>query len=151
MNGYLIHEEPAKYDFWLKFLLGGAVLFAFFLGLFLLEEDPKGTWVSFAAAAFEILLFHSVLPRRFQVYNDRLRIVLGRPFAITLSLGNISEARPIAGFKALSYWGVRLGTSAGTAVLLVRRRGWNIVISPVDRQRFLQHLDQALRETPGSP
>jgi hypothetical protein len=143
----MIHEEPAKYDLWLKLLLAGAVLFAFFLGLFLVTEDPTGSWVSFGTVAFEILLFHSVLPRRFQIYNDRLRIVLGRPFAVTLALANISEARPISGIKALSYWGIRLATSASTAVLLVRRRGWNIVISPADRERFLQRLDIALRQT----
>jgi hypothetical protein len=73
------------------------------------------------------------------------RIVLGRPFAVNIPLATIQEARSAYGSKALSYWGVRFATSSKTVVEIVRHRGWNFVISPANRELFLERLAEALK------
>ncbi len=141
----LIHEEPAEYDTWLKLTLGGVLSFTLFLGVYLLYVDRTGAYVVLGVTVFDALLFYAVLPRRYQIYTDRVRIVLGRPFAVNLPLSTIKEARPASGIKAFAYWGIRFATSSKTVVEIVRRRGWNFVISPANRELFLERLAEALK------
>ena len=143
-NG-LIHEDTAKYDPWLKLLLGGILGFTLLLGVYLLYVDRTGALICFGVTVFDALLFYAVLPQRYQIWTDRVRIVLGRPFAVNLPLTNISEARSAAGIKAFAYRGVRFATSSRTVVEIVRHRGWNFVISPANRELFLERLAEAFK------
>jgi hypothetical protein len=142
---YLIYEDRPRYDRWFKLLIASIILITLVPAIALYPFEPEGTWVLLASTVFDSLLFHAVTPRRFQVYNDRLRIVLGRPFAVNLSLTNIKEARAVTGTEAFAYWGVRFATSKHTVIEIVRYSGLNLVISPSDRETFLLQLNQALK------
>ncbi len=142
---YLIHEEPAKYDTWLKLLLGGILAFTLVMGFFLLSVDRIGAYIFLGVTVFDALLFYVVLPQRYQIWTDRVRIALGRPLAVNIPMATIQEARSVSGSKAFAYWGVRFATSSKTVVEIVRRRGWNFVISPANRELFLERLAEALR------
>ena len=74
-----------------------------------------------------------------------LGIVLGRPLAVNIPLATIKEARPAPGSKAFAYWGVRFATSLKNVVEIVRHRGLNFVISPSNRDLFLERLAEALK------
>jgi len=147
---YLVYEDAPPYDPWLKLTLGGILALTLILGIMLLSIDLLGAWIMFGATAFDALLFYTVLPKRYQVFRDRVKIVLGRPFAIDIPLFTIREARPAPGSKAFVYWGIRLATSSRNVVEIVRSRGLNIVISPANRDAFLEHLGQVLEATPDS-
>ena len=142
---YLIHEEPAKYDNWLKLLLGGILAFTLVMGFFLLSVDKTGAYIFLGVTVFDALLFYVVLPQRYQIWTDRVRIVLGRPLAVNIPLATIREARSASGSKAFAYWGVRFATSLKNVVEIVRHRGWNFVISPSNRKLFLERLAEALK------
>ena len=98
----------------------------------------------FAVTVFDALIFHAVLPRRYQIFQDRLRIILGHPFAFNIPFSTIREARSTSGLKAFAYWGLRFATSSKGVVEIVRHQGWNVVISPANEGLFLEQLNQAL-------
>ena len=143
---YPIHEDGARYDLWLKLILGSTLLLTLVLGIVFLSFDTAGALVMFGVTVFDALLFNAILPRRYQIYQDRLRIVLGKPFAINIAFSTIEEARPATGSMAFVYWGIRLATSSKSVVEIVRSKGLNVVISPANRDAFLEQLRQALKD-----
>ena len=145
-QGYLVYQDTPRYDWWLKLVLGGTLALTLVLGLWFFSIDRPAALVLLAVTVFDALLFHAILPRRLQVYSDRLTIVLGYPFAWNIYLSTIEEARPASSSLAFAYWGVRFATSVRSVVEIVRHSGWNTVISPSNRDLFLEHLNRALRE-----
>ena len=146
----LIYEDTPRYDLSLKLILGGVLAIVFFSGLLLISEDTTGALVMFAATLFDALLFKSILPQRFQIFEDRLRIVLGGPFAFNISLSNIKEARLTSGRKTFVYSGIRFATSSKGVVEIVRKKGMGLVISPVKTDMFLEQMNQVLAKASNS-
>ena len=139
----LLYEDMPKYDFWLKFFLGSVLALTFILGIIFVSQDIEAAIAMFGITLFDALLFKAILPRRFQVFNNRLKILLGGPFAINIFFSNIVEAKPASGSKALVYWGIQFATSTNHVVEIVRKRGLNLVISPIHDDMFLEQLNQA--------
>ncbi len=144
-KAYLLHEDIPEYDTWLKLILGSVLSFTLLLGVYLLYVDRTGAYIAFGVTVFDALLFYAILPQHYQIWTDRVRIVLGRPFAVNFPLATISEARPAPGIKAFAYRGLRFATSSKRVIEIVRHRGWNFVISPSNRELFLERLAEALR------
>ena len=144
-ESFLLYEDTAAYDLWLKLLLGGILAFTLVMGFFLLTVDRTGAYIFLGVTVFDALLFYAILPKRYQIWTDRVRIVLGRPFAVNIPLATIQEARSASGSKAFAYWGVRFATSVKNVVEIVRHRGLNFVISPSNRDLFLKRLAEALK------
>ena len=147
----LLYEDTPLYDLWLKLTLGGILALTFVVGLVLLFEEPVAAWIMFGATLFDALLLKAILPRRFQIFHDRLRIVLGSPFALNIPLSHIEEARPASGRKALAYWGQRFATATRNIVEIVPRKGLGLVISPTNRDTFLEQLNQAIAAATPQP
>ena len=143
-DAYLIYEDRAAYDPWLRWVIAVTLGVTLVPAMAIFPFEPIGTWVLLGTTVFDALLFHAILPRRYQILSDRLRIVLGRPFAISIALTTIREARPAGGMAAMVHWGVRLATSTKSVVEIVRYRGLDFVISPVHREDFLRHLREAI-------
>ncbi|MFC1940578.1 PH domain-containing protein [Chloroflexota bacterium] len=143
----LIYEDIPRYDFWLKLVLGGVLALTFIAGVALLSQDLTGAWVMFGVTLFDALLFKAILPRRFQIFRGRLKIVLGGPFAINIPFYNIREARSVSSRKVFIYWGIRFATSTINVVEIVRKKGLSLVISPTNVDRFLEQLNEALGVT----
>ena len=87
----------------------------------------------FGVTVFDALLFYAILPKRYQIFQDKVKIVLGQPIAIDIPLSTIREARPAPGSRTFVYGGIRLATSSRNVVEIVRSKGLNIVISPANR------------------
>ena len=145
LSPYLLCEDASQYDLWLKLILGATLALTFILGIVLLPVDIAGAWVCLGVTAFDGLLFHSILPRRLQIFDDRLKIVLGYPFALNIPLSTIKEAKEAPARKAFIYWGVRFATSLESVVEIVRYRGLNILVSPRHQEAFLENLNQAVK------
>jgi len=139
-----IYEDTSRYDSWLKVILGGILALTFVLGVVLLFEDIIAASVMFGVTLFDALLFKAILPRRFQIFQDRVKIVLGGPLALSIPLSNIKCARSASGSKAFVYWGIRFATSTQGVVEIVRKQGLSLVISPKNTSMFLEQVDQAL-------
>lgn len=142
---YLIHEENSERNFGLRLLW--VIPAALFIGALLFLHDHKldGFRVLLLDAVLVSAIFYFVFPRKFQIYTDKLRIVLGRPFAINIALSSIKEVRHSEGYKAYVYSGIRFATSTRYVIEILRIRGINYIISPQNGELFLQQLSQALK------
>ena len=144
----LIYEDTPKYDLWLKLILGGVLALTFILGVVFIYQDTEAAVVMFGITVFDALLFRAILPRRYQIFEDKLRIVMGGPFSINIPFSNIVEAKTAPGRKAIIYSGLRLTTSSYHVVEIVRKKGLNLVISPKNEDIFLEQLNQAGSSAP---
>jgi hypothetical protein len=141
----LIFEDTPKYDLWLKLILGGTLALTFILGIIFIYQDTEAAIAMFGITIFDALLFKTILPRRFQIYEDRLKIILGGPFAINIPFSNIVDAKSASGKKLFFYWGSRFATSTHHVVEIVQKKGLNLVISPRNDDVFLERLNQNLQ------
>jgi hypothetical protein len=143
---FLVHEEKAEYSSWLIYLLAlpiGLVLAAIVFGV---NRDLQPALVFLAEAGIFSLIFYFLAPRKYQIYQDRLKIVLGSPFSIDLRLSTIREATRSSGSKAYAFSGVRFATSSRFVIEILRDKGLNYVISPQNGQLFLEQLNLAMKK-----
>ena len=141
----MIYEDTPKYDLWLKLILGGVLALTLILGVIFIYRDTEAAIAMFGITVFDALLFKAILPRRFQIFEDRLKILLGGPFSINILLSNIAEVKPASSRKVFAYWGIRFATSTSNVVEIVCKKGLNLIISPRNGDMFLEQLNQALQ------
>ena len=141
----MIAQFKPGYDRWLRAIIVGVPTVTFTLAVAYLA---KGEWDTGAAllgvAAGVCGIYWSVFPRAYLILPDRLRIVLGWPWSLSLHFGNIEDIRPGRSIDVLAYSGLRLAPSVRTPVQVKRNRGLNVVISPADREEFLAVAQKAL-------
>jgi len=142
---FLLYEDTAGMDMWLKLMLGGMLVMFLVLGGVLLFQDKEDAFAMFGVAVFYALLFKIIMPQRYQIYSDKVRIVLGGPFAWNIPFSTIKEVRPASGVSAFAYSGVRFATSSKNVVEIRRSRGCNVVISPSNKEIFLEQASRAMQ------
>ena len=140
-----ICEDGTAIDRWFKALIVAIMAATFIPGLVIVSHQPLAGWVLLGTTVIDGLLFHWLVPRRFQLYPDRLRVVLGYPFAFNVRLDTIKEARAISAAQTLFNAGLRMATSPSHGVEIRRRGGSDLVISPLNRELFLEQVNGALR------
>jgi len=87
----VIFEDDVKYDLWLKIILAGTIVILVLMGIMfsvdaflrdILPEEPAddsriGAIILFAAAAFVLLVYGAVLPRKIFILRDKIRVKYG--------------------------------------------------------------------------
>ena len=149
-----LYEDRARYDYWLRLILFGIPIVLLTRGIILIREDPEGAITMFSGSLFIIFLLYLVLPKKYQIFDDKLKILLGWPLYVDIPLANISDSQITLGRRAFVYWGIRFATSSKSVVEIVRKRGLNIVISPRNRLLFVDRLKEACKQhqiTDGKP
>ena len=141
----MLYEDEPRTDIWLKLMLTGIQAMFPVLGIVLLFQDIEVAFIMFGVTIFDAVLFRLVMPRKYQVYSDKMRIVLGGPFAWNIPFSTIKEARTASDSKAFAYNGVRFATSSKGVVEITRSRGCSVVISPSNKDIFLEQLHQAMQ------
>jgi hypothetical protein len=147
--GYLLYEDMPRYDWWFKVMLGAMLLIPLVIGIVLLWYDPTGALGMFGVTVADALILYFVMPKRYQLYDDKVRIVLGWPFGMDIRLSDVKEVRPSGGSDNLAMRRLKFATSSRTATEIVRRNGWAVVISPSDREAFIQRVNEALEAARG--
>jgi hypothetical protein len=140
----LIYQSPSPVDLSLKIVLAGCVVIDLAIAIWLSQVDITGTWLMLGTGVFLALLFYFIFPKKYQVYEDRIKIVLGGPFAINVPFVTIKEIRPAPAVKGSVYGGIKFVTNSKNIVEIVRKKGMGIIISPADRDTFLQQVNQAM-------
>lgn len=149
-----LYEDRARYDYWLRLILFGIPLILLSIGIILMPEDREGAIAVFSGSLFIVFLFYLVLPKKYQIFEDKLKILLGWPLYVDISLANISDSQITSGRKVFAYWGIRFATSSKSVVEIIRKRGLNIVISPSNGPLFVDRLNEACKQqqiTEGKP
>ena len=90
---YLIYEDFPRYDPILKWVVVAILSLTLLPAIVLLYIDIVGAWALFFGTVLNALLFYIIIPRRYQVFSDRIRIVLGKPFSINLKFSVIKDSR----------------------------------------------------------
>lgn len=140
---------PAAYDWWAWLLLIGVPTAMLGLGVTAaVMEGGAAAVVVFVGFAIHTLVFWLVMPRRYEVWADKVRIVLGWPVACNIPMTTIAETRPATAITAYVYWGFRFATHRKTAVEIRRSKGWNFVISPSDRDEFIRVVMETAKGQP---
>ena len=142
---FLLYEDTPRTDTWLKLMLGGILIILLALGIGLLFEETEDAFVIFGVTIFDALSFRLVMPQRYQVYSDKVRIVLGWPLAWNIPFTTIKEVRSASGAKAFAYNGVRFATSSKGIVEIIRSKGCNAVISLSNKEIFLEQVSRAMK------
>ena len=137
----LIYEDKPRYDIWMKAIMA-LPLFFVLIGAFNLTSEPEASIGMFAAAALMAAIYWAVFPRKYCIFDSKVRIVLGGPFSFNIHLDNIETARAPEGATV----GINFASSFSSknAVQIVRRKGLNVNITPSNRELFLENLDKAL-------
>ena len=147
----VIYEDSSKYDLWVKILFGLAPVLFLVLGLLSYQgvlpseteaEAREASIVLFACLAFILLLYWAILPRRFQILEDRVKVVLGGPFSFSIRFDGVKKAEKATG---LVQFGIGFATSVNR-IEIVRGRGMNVLLSPSNQELFLENLNEALND-----
>lgn len=138
----IIFEDNPHYDAWLK---GIMMLPIFFIltGLYLVfTKDIKSSIGLFATAVLMGATYWAILPRKYQILDSQVRVVLGGPFSVNIHFYNLESAGKPEG--------VNLGANFATTfnsehvVELKRKKGITINITPDNRDQFLENLNKAV-------
>ena len=136
----VVFEDKPAYDKLNTYLVGGIVAIPLIIAIILLPQDILGAAIMFGVTVFDAILFWCILPKRFLVYEDRLKIVLGGPFSYTIPFQDIINVRQATKDMAWVYWGMRLGTSLKYQVEIERKNGLGVIISPSMENEFIEQL-----------
>ena len=138
----LIYEDNPHYDVWLK---GIMMLPAFFLiiGIYYLVTAQVGSAISlFATGVLMGAIYWAIFPRKYQILDSKIRIVLGGQFSFKVPFDTLETAGKPEG--------VSLGINFATtflrqhAVEIKRKKGMNVNITPSNRDQFLENLNKAI-------
>ena len=117
------------------FLVGSLYLY--------LSGDLSGSLALLPGALLSGLIFWFVFPREYQVYEDHLRIVLGGPFSVKVGFQNIKAVRITSRTGLTINFVTRITRSY---VEIVKKRGWNIAITPTSSEAFVENVNRALEQ-----
>ena len=119
----------------IAFLVGSLYLY--------LSDDVSGSLALLPGALFSGLIFWFVFPREYQVYDDHLRIALGRPFSIKVRFQNLKTIRIASQTGLTVNFVIRITKSY---VEIVKKRGRNIAITPTSSDAFVENANRALEQ-----
>jgi hypothetical protein len=108
----LILEDRPAMAFWLKLIIALTLGITLVLGIVLYFLDPLSGLSMFILTIGLAALFYCILPRSYQIYTDRLKIVLGGPFRLTIPFANIASVARVDSLSAVASSGIRFTTSA---------------------------------------
>jgi len=101
-------------------------------------DTPAG--LGLLVATFVIgFIFWLVFPRRYQVYEDHVRIVLGGPFSVKVGFDRVKTIE----VTSRQAFGVNFVTKfTRSYVEIARKRGMSIAITPGDNDLFAENANR---------
>ncbi len=87
------------------------------------------------------LVFWFVFPREYRVYDDHLRIVLGRPFSVKVGFQDVEAVRTTSRSSLSLNFVTRI---TRTYVEIARKKRTSITITPMVAESFVEEANRAL-------
>jgi len=140
----VIYEDAPRYDTLLKAIMVLPVFFIIMGVYYLIAGKVEDATGMFATTLLMGAIYWAIFPRKYQILDNRLRIVLGGPFHFDILLDNVETAREPEGVSL----GINFVTcfSSKNAVEIIRKRGMRVAITPSDRDLFLENLNKVLND-----
>jgi hypothetical protein len=138
----VIYEDNPHYDVWLKGIMMLPVFFIV-IGIYhlFIREIPSAVSL-FGLALLMGAFYWAILPRKYQILDSKIRIVLGGPFSFNIRFDNLETAGKPEG--------ISLGLNFATTFLsqhvveIKRKKGMTVNITPDNRDLFLENLNKAV-------
>lgn len=134
---------------WVNWVLASLLILtvAMTVGLLLLSETIAAL-VTGGSLLATVALIWFILPVRYEVWPDRLRLV----FPVggwNIPFDTIQTVRHGLWYEAYGFIGIRFATAPSSTVTILRNRPSlfkrpNLVISPLDRDEFMRQLQRAM-------
>jgi len=138
----MIYEDDPHYDVWLRGIMMLPVFFIV-IGIYhLFIREIASAVGMFGLALLMGAIYWAIFPRKYQILDSKIRIVLGGPFSVNIPFDNLETAG--------KQEGIRLGLNFATTFLsehaleIKRKKGMIVNITPDDRDRFLESLNKAV-------
>ena len=154
----VLYEDKPKYTLAFRIILG-LVFLSWFVDFITSKDIAEAVGVLLGFA-----IVWTVFPRKYQLLEDRIKIVLGRPFSFNIRFETIDSVK---GAKWSSFgWSFATSLSPKGMIEIVRKRKLNtaisvvmlplaivikslrerinVLISPSNRELFLEELNKAI-------
>ena len=140
----IVYEEAPRYDSLLKAIMVLPVFFIVFGIYYLIIAEVGAAIAMFATTLLMFAVFWAIFPRKYQILDSKFRIALGGPFSLNVPFDNLETARKPEG----ATFGINFPTcfSSDRVVQIIRKKGWNVNITPNDPDLFLENLNKALAD-----
>ena len=142
----LIYDSKPYYDPVMKVILIGIPASLSIGGFYYLASGEMVDAVKLLGVAlFTLALFWSIFPRRYLIFDDSIKIVLGKPFFVNIPFHKIELARVSREFFMGINWSTSIVTTYHVEIVRKRRLTMtNIAITPSDPNLFVENLNKAL-------
>ncbi len=140
----LLYQDEPAYGLLLKLVvvIMPAVFLAASIYVWSLGDTSGG--LALLVEAFIIsLIFWIVFPRKYQVYEDHVRIVLGGPFSVKIGFDKIKTIEVTSRLSFTVNFATRITKSY---VEIAKKRGLSIAITPRANDLFAENANRALSQ-----
>jgi hypothetical protein len=138
----VIYEDNPHYDVWVKAIMVLPVFFVILGVYYLFTAQVESAIGLFATTLLMGAIYWVIFPRKYQILDSKIRIVLGGQFSFKVPFDTLETAGKPEG--------VSLGINFATtflrqhAVEIKRKKGMNVNITPSNRDQFLENLNKAI-------
>jgi hypothetical protein len=141
-NLLLYEDEPAGWIFKFFFVIVTLVLLAG--SVYFLVSGDNASGLTMLVVAFVIgLTFWIVSPRKYQVYEDPLQILLGGPFLVKIRFDQITSMG-VTQSKGLHFTVNFTTTIANNYVRINKKKGLSVAITPKSDVLFVENANRSL-------
>jgi hypothetical protein len=140
----VIYEDSPHYDVWLKGIMMLPVFFLLIGLYFLFTAGIEAAAGVFGTGLLMGAIYWAVFPRKYQVLESKLRIVLGGPFSFNVPFDTLESAGKQEGINL----GINFATTfiSEHIVEIKRKRGMTVNITPNNRDQFLENLNKTVSD-----
>jgi multisubunit Na+/H+ antiporter MnhE subunit len=140
----LLYKDEPAYGLLLKLIIvimpGTFLVASIFVWL---AGDSSGSLALLVEAFIIGFIFWGVFPRKYEVYEDHVRIVLGGPFSVGVRFDRIKTIRVTS---KLSFTVNFVTTIRKSYVEIVKKKGLGIAITPRGNDSFVENANRALSQ-----
>jgi len=141
---YVVYEDRPRTDIWLKLIFLLPVALIFISAFIFSKSDPAGIYVAIGAAIIMAILYFLIIPTRYCILNNKMRIEFRGPFAFNMPFDTITDVRDARWSTA----GINLPTtmSQSSVLEIVRKGRMSVTITPADKQAFVSNFHKAFQD-----
>jgi hypothetical protein len=140
----LLYEEGVIYGNVLKIIFLILPVALVVVSIYLWSAGEGGGALALLAEALIIgIVFLIVFPRKYQIYEDHLRIALGGRFSVKIGFDRIVRVE-VTSKTALTI--NLVSRMARTYVRIVRKNGLDLAITPKSNEEFVNNVQRALSD-----
>lgn len=138
----LLYQDVPAYGLLLKLLIVIMPVAMLAASIYVFSSGDSNGGLALLIEAFIIgFIFWVVFPRRYQVFEDQVRIVLGGPFSVKVGFDKIKTIRITSRLTLSVNFATKLTKKY---VEIAQKKGLSIAITPGDYDLFVENANGAL-------